>query len=229
MKSSRFKLLSFDLDGTLVDTAAEIAEAANRTLEGYGFARQPVAAITLFIGAGARELMRRLIDSLGGLPPGRQAEMPAVLDSFATHYAATAGSECRPYPGCDEALARLRAGGVRLACLTNKEERYARVVLRATGLAGAFEIVVGGDTLAFKKPDPRTVAHIAAALGVALADLAHVGDSRTDVETARRAGVAAWAVPWGYNGGEPVATAAPDRIFESFAAIADAVLAGRGA
>jgi len=219
---------SFDLDGTLVDTAGEIAEAANRTIAEFGFERQPQPAIERLIGAGTRELMLRLVESLGG--PGaddRTGRIGALLERFTHHYAATAGTSCRLYPGCAEALDRLQIAGVRLACLTNKEERYSLAVLRAMGIGECFELVVGGDTLAFKKPDPRVLQHIAKTLEVDLDEIAHIGDSRTDVETARNAGVAAWAVPWGYNGGEPIAAAQPDRVFADFDSVAAAVLATR--
>lgn len=221
-------LVSFDLDGTLVETAGEIAEAANRTITEFGFERQPQQLIERFIGAGTRELVLRLVESLGG--PGahdRTGRIDALLERFTHHYAATAGTSCRLYPGCAEALARLQLAGVRLACLTNKEERYGLAVLRAMGIGECFELVVGGDTLAFRKPDPRALLHIAKTLEVDLDEIVHIGDSRTDVETARNAGVAAWAVPWGYNGGEPIAAAQPDRVFADFGAVADAVLATR--
>jgi phosphoglycolate phosphatase len=223
-------ILSFDLDGTLVDTAAEIAEAANRAIEEFGFERRPVEAITRLIGAGTRELMLRLFGQAASErargEPAIDAE--AVLARFAVHYAATAGTTSRPYEGCAEALARLREGGVRLVCLTNKEEHYARIVLRQTGLAGCFEWLIGGDTLAFKKPDRRVIDQVLVTLGARHAAMAHVGDSRTDIETARNAGIAAWAVPWGYNGGEPIETARPDRIFASLGAVADHVLDAAG-
>ena len=226
--TSPIAVASFDLDGTLVDTSGEIAEAANRTIAEFGYERQPQQTIERFIGAGTRELMLRLVESLGGLgADDRTGGVGALLERFAHHYAATAGTSCRLYPDCAEALGRLRLAGVRLVCLTNKEERYSRAVLRATGIGECFELVVGGDTLAFRKPDPRVLQHIATTLEVDLDALVHIGDSHTDVETARHAGVAAWAVPWGYNGGEPIETARPDRVFADFGALADAVLATR--
>ena len=120
--------------------------------------------------------------------------------------------------------AELRAAGVKLACLTNKEHRFAVRVLGATGLLELFDYVVGGDSLPHRKPDARTVQHLLNVLGGHSHRAAHVGDSRTDVETARNAGVAAWAVPWGYNAGEPIATAQPERIFDSLPDIASHVL-----
>ena len=157
----RYALLTIDLDGTLVDTATEIAEAANRSVEEFGLPRQPVAAITKLIGAGTRELMLRLLDSIavGGGGSLSAAEIEAVLLRFDVHYEATAGTACHSYPHVADALSRLRHAGIRLACVTNKETRYSELVLAACGLSHAFDLLVGGDTLAVKKPDARVLGH----------------------------------------------------------------------
>ena len=142
------------------------------------------------------------------------------------HYAITTGTSALPYAGCHEALAALEAVGVRLACVTNKELRHARRVLEAARLQGYFDLVIGGDTLLEKKPHASVLRHVAHQLGVATARVAHVGDSSIDVQAARNAGVAAWAVPYGYNAGVPVAQAQPDRLFDSLPQVADHVLSG---
>lgn len=225
-KPRHWEVLSFDLDGTLVDTAAEIAEAANRALEEHGIARRPAAEITLLIGAGAHELMRRLLQRVvqEGGPGGPVIPVEAVMHSLDRHYAATAGLSARPYPGCLEALTMLRSAGIRLACVTNKELRFAERVLEVTGLRGCFELVVGGDSLPEKKPHASVLGHVAAHFACSHAALAHVGDSRVDVDAARHAGVAAWAVPYGYNAGVPIEEAGPERIFDDLLAVARFVL-----
>ncbi len=222
----RCELVSFDLDGTLVDTADEIAEAANRTLDTHGIARRPAADIGLLIGAGTRELMTRLLAQCCRDDPALAARirLDDVLASMDTHYAATTGTSARPYPGCVESLQRLGAAGVRLACVTNKELRHAHRVLQAVGLQAHFALVIGGDSLPHKKPHASVLRHVAQHFGVAHDCMAHVGDSAIDVAAARNAGVAAWAVPYGYNAGVPIADAAPDRIFGTLPQVADAVL-----
>ncbi len=225
---TRFDLISFDLDGTLVDTASEIAEAANRALDAHGIARRPVAEITLLIGAGTRELMLKLLARCFLDRPELTARVRPhdVLAAMDEHYAVTTGTSAVPYPGCREALTAIRSVGARVACVTNKEIRHARRVLEVNGLQGYFDLVIGGDSLAQKKPHASVLRHVAQQLDVDTICMAHVGDSAIDVQAARNAGVAAWAVPYGYNAGVPITDAQPDALFNSLPLVADHVLAG---
>lgn len=226
---TRYDLVCFDLDGTLVDTASEIGEAANRALASHGIPGRPLADITLLIGAGTRDLMLKLLAQCYLADPAlaSRTRVEDVLASMDEHYAITTGTSAVPYDGCRDALRRLRADGVRLACVTNKELRHAKRVLKATRLDSYFELVIGGDSLSEKKPHASVLQHVAHAIGVSTRHTAHIGDSAIDVAAARNAGVAAWAVPYGYNAGVPITDAAPDRIFASLAQVADLVLLQR--
>lgn len=225
----RYDLVSFDLDGTLVDTASEIAEAANRALDSHGIPRRPAQEITLLIGNGTRELMMKLLASCHLADPAlvSRVRVQEVLASMDEHYAITTGTSAVPYGGSRDALQRLRAAGVHLACVTNKELRHARRVLRATHLEDYFDVVIGGDSLPEKKPHASVLRHVAQIVGVPILRTAHIGDSAIDVAAARNAGVAAWAVPYGYNAGVPITEASPDRIFPTLAHAADLVLQPR--
>ena len=218
--------LSFDLDGTLVDTAPEIAEAVNRLLAEFRLPLLSEALITRQVGAGIEVLLQRVIDEVRFIDPAGAARIPhaRLLQRLRVHYDATAGSRQCAYPGAVAALAALKSGGIRLACLTNKDSRYARRVLHTNGLGDCFELLVGGDSLPVRKPHAGAVHHVLETSGVGAGSFAHVGDSSTDIAAARNAGVAAWVLPHGYNCGVPIRLAGPDRIFDSLAAVAAHVL-----
>lgn len=218
--------ISFDLDGTLVDTAAEIAEAANRTLAEFGLARRPLAQIQLLIGRGSHALMSAVL-AQARAEAGADCTLDEarMLERFDAHYADTTGELSAPYPGAHEALELLGSRGLRLACVTNKEFIHAQRLLHRHGLHRHFELLVGGDSLPWQKPDGRVLRVVANAMGVPCAGLVHVGDSAIDVEAARNAGVRAWALPHGYNAGRPIAEADPDALLPDLMSVAHAALA----
>lgn len=190
----------FDLDGTLIDSAHGIAEAVNRTREELGFARADEALVREWIGEGARFLLHRALADAGA----DLADGPAFEQRFARlmhHYAASLPLQARPYPGVEEALRGLRARGVKVALCTNKPARFIAPLLDALDWHALFDGIVGGDTLAACKPDALPLRHLAEAFGLAVGDCAMVGDSRTDAEAARAAGMPLVLVDYGYHRG----------------------------
>ena len=206
------RLVLFDLDGTLVDTAPEIADALNATLAVIGRGPVPEGQVRLWIGDGARALLAKALDHLA-VPPAAAAR---AWDAFADAYAERCGQRSTVHAGVPAMLARLRHQGVHLAVLSNKEGRFAQRVLAAHDLLHAFDLIVAGDTLAVKKPHPDTVAHALASFGVAPGDALLIGDSATDVRTARAAGIRVWLVRHGYPGGALSGEDAPDGFIASF-------------
>ena len=215
------QLITFDLDGTLFDTAPEITLAVNRVLEAHALPPVSLDTVIGYIGNGTRELMRQVLANLG---IKAEIVLETVMPVFDAHYDATAGTTARPYPGVGAALARLRAAGMRMAVVTNKDHRFAQRLVENAGFTPYFDVVLGGDSLPDKKPHPAPIRHCLERFNVPMHAAAHLGDSCTDVQSARRAGVAAWAVPYGYNHGAPIAQAHPDRVFASIAEMADYVM-----
>lgn len=205
-------LVVFDLDGTLIDTATEITEAVNRTLQ--EFHAQPVSEsdVRRWIGHGTGWLMKQAWTDRVGDPS--QAEWPRVMARFIAHYHDTAGTRSKPFPFVNETLQRLKTLGIRCAVLTNKESRFTDRVLQAHHMNDVMDLVVSGDSLPTKKPDPAGLFHCIEALGAEVGSCLFVGDSEIDVATARAAGVVCWAVPYGYNHGRPISLAEPDRLVD---------------
>ena len=210
MSVAAYDLVSFDLDGTLVDTAAEIAEAVNLTLEDHGLPRRPLDEITALIGAGTHALMLKLLVQMG-VGPTSALPIGALLQSLDRRYGETAGSSACVYTGARDALKALRAAGVKVACVTNKELALTRSACFPPQAWPSISISSSAATRCQRRSlTPACCARwrqISAA--PPLKRCGHVGDSRIDVHAARNAAFAAWAVPYGYNGGEPVASSSP--------------------
>jgi len=225
MSNPPFDLILFDLDGTLVETAPEIADAVNDTLARFGLPAVTQQQVNDWIGHGTRELLIQALAFTGqtSTEAVRHADSFKLIEhEFGQHYQARCGTRSRLYPHVRETLQALRAAGVKLAVVTNKEARYTQVVLDAHQMTPLFDRVVSGDTLAVKKPDPTAVADCLQRFGVARERALFVGDSSIDVATARNAGVAVWALPYGYNMGEPIEACGPDRVIPDFSALAPA-------
>lgn len=210
----RARAVVIDLDGTLLDTAADLAAAVNRMLRDLGRDMLPEATVAAYVGKGAEVLVHR---ALGG---GLDARVDAALharghDAFLRHYRDTNGRHARAYDGVREGLDAMRAKGLRLACVTNKPQAFADPLLERCGLRAAFELVLGGDALPAKKPDPMPLLHAARHLGAAPAEVVAIGDSVNDALAARAAGMTVLVVPYGYNEGRDVGSLDVDGIVGS--------------
>jgi phosphoglycolate phosphatase len=219
--SSSLPIIVFDLDGTLADTAADLIATLNLILEREGLDAIPLASARDLIGQGSRALLQR------GFTVQRRTLSPERLETlfqdFLHHYGEHLTDQTRLFPGVEEALERLSRRGHGLAVCTNKSESLSRQLLAGLGVASRFAAICGRDTFAFCKPDPRHLTEtVRLAAGRTRAAIM-VGDSKTDVDTARAAQVPVIAVPFGYTD-VPVAKLAPDIVIEHFDEI-DAAIA----
>ncbi len=208
------KAIIIDLDGTLLDTAPDLALAANRMLAELGREPLPAARIADFIGKGVPHLVKRTLTESYGAEPD-DALFERALESQYTHYDRTNGESAKPYPGVMEGLALFRQAGFQLACVTNKFARFTLPLLKQMKMDDYFIETISGDTLPRKKPDPLPLTHTAQKFGVAPRDLLMIGDSLNDVEAARAAGCPVFCVDYGYNEGLDVRTFDVDAIVSS--------------
>lgn len=204
-----FQSVTFDLDGTLLDSVADLAEACRRMLAELGEPPRSEDEVRCFVGKGMAVLVERCLTHEQPPTPERLAAAIAV---FQRHYAEVNGCYTRIYPGVQEGLAAWRASGLPLGVVTNKPARFTEPLLERMGLADYFAVVVSGDTMAYKKPHPEPILYACRRLGVAPQHNLHIGDSKNDIEAARAAGCTAFCVPYGYNEGKPVDSADCDAL-----------------
>lgn len=210
-----------DLDGTMVDTLGDFAEALNRMLGDLEL--PPIAAqhIERMVGKGSEHLLRsvlnHVLEYMGKAPTAIEIEAlyAHAWPSYQRHYLAINGHYARVYPGVEAGLQALRHAGLRLACLTNKPTSFALPLLRAKGLEGYFEQVFGGDSFDKKKPDPLPLLKTCEALQTAPARTLMVGDSSNDAQAARAAGCPVVLVTYGYNHGLPAQAVDADGYVDS--------------
>ena len=217
-----YDLILFDLDGTLIETAPEIADAVNDTLKQFDLPPVSQQQVNDWIGHGTRELLIQALAWVGKTTADtvRHADsFKPIEHAFGQHYQARCGTRSHLYPHVRETLQALRVAGVKLAVVTNKEGRYTQTVLDAHRLVPLFDLVISGDTLPVKKPDPAAIDDALQRFGVARERALFVGDSSIDVATARNANIDVWALPYGYNMGEPIASCQPDRVIADVSAL----------
>jgi phosphoglycolate phosphatase len=204
----------FDLDGTLIDTAPDLIDTLNLILTQEGLPAMPFAKARDLIGGGAKALLERAIAAEGrSCTPD---EMDRLYAAYITHYAAHIADRSRPFPHLEATLDRFAATGYRLAVCTNKLEWLSVKLLGALKLSRYFAVICGQDTFGVQKPNPDIFRRTVRGAGGDPAQAIMVGDSRTDIDTARAARVPVVAVDFGYSD-VPIATLEPDRLISSFA------------
>lgn len=204
-----FHSVTFDLDGTLLDTIADLAEGCRLMLAEVGAPPRSLAEVHSFVGKGMAVLVERCL-TRDRAPSTEQLQ--AAIESFKRHYAAVNGRYTQIYPGVLEGLQAWQASGVKMGVVTNKPGMFTEALLERMGLAGYFDVVVSGDTTAHKKPHPEPILHACRLFNVRPDRNLHVGDSENDILAARAAGSPAFCVPYGYNEGKPVDSADCDAL-----------------
>lgn len=202
-------LVVFDLDGTLLDTHADLVESLNLTIAALDLAPVTYADLTHLVGHGAKVMIERACTLRGH--PLSQTEVPPLLERFIAHYTDTMPGHTQPYPGLIAAMDTLKIKGYKLAVCTNKLESLALTLLRKLHLTGYFDAITGGDTFPVRKPDAQHLTGTIERAGGILERSIMIGDSLNDIAVARNANVPSVAVAFGYSD-VPVETLRPDRI-----------------
>lgn len=187
----------FDLDGTLVDTAADLMASLNHALAGHGVAAIDPAAMRPYAGHGGRAMIERVHAARRLLL--RAEALEAMVAAFMAHYGECIPGLSQPFEGAAAAMDRFAADGYRLAVCTNKPQDLSDRLMAALGLSPRFAAICGADAFTFRKPDPRHLLETIARAGGDPARAVMVGDSRTDIDTAIAAGIPVVAVDFGYS------------------------------
>ena len=208
------KAVVIDLDGTLLNTAPDLASAAELMMAELGRPCPGLQTIQTYIGNGVSRLVKRVLTGDMAAEPDA-ALFERALASYHRHYGEHVADQSRPFPGVVEGLKAFRARGLHVACITNKAAQFTHPLLRQTGLIDYFELILCGDTLPRRKPDPLPLLHACEVFKVKPAELLLIGDSFNDTQAARAAGCPVFCVPYGYNRGRSVAELDLDAVVQS--------------
>ena len=210
------KAVVIDLDGTLLDTAPDLARAAELMMAELSLPCPSAETISTYIGNGVSRLVKRVLT--GDMDAEPDADLFArALPLYQKHYGDHVADRSRPFPGVVEGLEAFRKLGLHVAVITNKAERFTVPLLKATGLFDYFELILSGDSLPRRKPDPLPLQHACKVFGVQPGELLLIGDSLNDTQAARAAGCPVFCVPYGYNRGRPVQELDLDAVVPSLA------------
>ena len=219
----RPEAIVWDLDGTLVDSAPDLATALNTLLDKRGFAGHSLDTVRTMIGNGVPKLVERGFNAIGIRP--EQEQLEKLIGLFVEIYRECATDNTRPYPLIVETLDKIRGMNIPMGVCTNKPEALSRQILEDLGLSAYFSSVVGGDTTSTRKPDPLPLLTCLRGLATEPASSLMIGDSVHDVHAARAAGVLVGVVPWGYRSA-PVKDLGADFIINDLKLLPDLILKG---
>lgn len=209
------KMVLIDVDGTLVDSVPDLAWCVDEMLKRIDMTPHGEDAVRNWVGNGVIRLVERaLTNDLDGYPD--QALFDKAMPIFNELYSVYHSDRSTLYPGVAKGLQYLHAiDGLKIGCVTNKAERFTIPILKNLGIHDDFELIVCGDTLEKKKPDPMPLLHSAEALGVKPEESMMLGDSKSDVKAARAAGFSIICMSYGYNHGEDIRNYEPDAVIDS--------------
>jgi phosphoglycolate phosphatase len=211
-------MILIDVDGTLVDSVPDLAYCVDAMMTQIGRPTHGEAKVRNWVGNGVERLVRRALSgSLDGEPP--EADFACAYPVFLELYSHNTSQRSRLYPGVREGLDMLKSAGYPLGCVTNKVAQFTEPLLRDLGVRDDFAIVISGDTLPTKKPDPGPLLHAAGFFGVSPQSSLMIGDSVSDVRAARAAGFKIVCVSYGYNHGMNIRDAKPDAVIDRFTEI----------
>lgn len=206
------KAVLFDLDGTLLDTIHDLAFSANRMLEALELASLSEELIKTFVGKGIPNLVKRTLQTSSGHEDIPENDWKNAIIEFEKQYAIYLTRKIQPFPEVIEGLNTIRNEGYRMVCITNKAERFTLPLLQAAKLDTYFELVISGDSLTKKKPDPMQLLHVADKFNISPSEMVLIGDSVNDYDAARAAGSYIFIVPYGYNEGRDATRLSADAI-----------------
>lgn len=212
------EMILIDVDGTLVDSVPDLAFCVDTMMAKLGRSPHGEARVREWVGNGVERLVRRaLVGALRGEPD--DADFDRAYPLFLDLYAENTSKRSCLYPGVREGMDVLKSAGYRLGCVTNKAAQFTEPLLKDLGVSDDFSIVISGDTLSTKKPDPAPLLHAAEFFGCEPANALMIGDSVSDVAAARAAGFQIVCMSYGYNHGVDIREAAPDAVIDSFVEI----------
>ncbi len=215
---ARPEMVLIDVDGTLVDSVPDLAYCVDEMLKQLGLPVRGEQRVRHWVGNGVERLVQRaLINQLDGMPEDDLYRR--ALPIFRELYSANTSKRSSLYEGVSEALEFLQTTGVKTGCVTNKASEFTLPILRDLGIADYFELVICGDMVEKKKPDPMPLLQAAEQLGVKPGHSLMLGDSMSDVKAARAAGFGIICMSYGYNHGEDIRSYNPDAVIDSMAEI----------